>query len=136
MRALCRLVELNTALCLRIEYEKNKILNILFPRVGIESTTCRVYSYTLYPCAITGLLIINRLFYSAFYYLLLQRQHKYIFCDCLTNKCVIVSATTASLIRTWRTLWLPLPSTYTAICGIQCEEKKNSTKQLIFCPRV
>ena len=32
-----------------------KKLNILFPRVAIEPSTCHVYSYTLCPCATTGL---------------------------------------------------------------------------------
>ena len=49
--ALC-VAELNAALCLLTRARKwigARILNISFPRVGIESTTCRVYSCTFVP---------------------------------------------------------------------------------------
>ena len=36
-------------------------LNILFPRVGIEPTTSRVYSHGLCPCATTGLYYYQKL---------------------------------------------------------------------------
>ena len=41
-------------LCFDIRAKNTDILNILFPRMKIEPTTCRVYRHTLCLCAITG----------------------------------------------------------------------------------
>ena len=43
---MCKVAELIAALC---QGEEMKILIILFPQKGIESTACRVYSHTLVP---------------------------------------------------------------------------------------
>ena len=52
------MARLNAAFCLDTTAKEMEILNISFPRVGIEPTTCRIYNYTLCPCATTGLVCI------------------------------------------------------------------------------
>ena len=51
----CWVTQLNTALSLDTRKKKLKIWNISFPRVGIEPTTCHVYSHPARPWATTGL---------------------------------------------------------------------------------
>ena len=51
---------------LRHKSEEMKILNISFPRVGIELTTCHVYSHTL--CATAPLLASGEISVLVFLY--------------------------------------------------------------------
>ena len=61
----CGVAELNVALFPRHQSEEIKINlnNILFPRVGIEPMTDRIYRRILCPCATTGLSKINTVLY-------------------------------------------------------------------------